>query len=405
MQTALADFIRDTPTGCEAGSILRTCVHCGFCNATCPTYQLLGDELDGPRGRIYLMKQVLEGHAPTHATLTHLDRCLTCRNCETTCPSGVRYGALLEIGRPLIESRVVRPWHERFSRALLRAVIPYPARFTPLLRLGQLLRPLLPGSVRRSIPARRKAAVWPAPRHARKMLVLDGCVQPAMAPNINAATARVLDKLGISLVRAENAGCCGALHYHTSDPAGALDFARRNIDAWWPHIEAGCEAVVMTASGCGVHIKDYGHLLRDDPVYAAKAKRVSELTKDLSEVLAKEDLSPLKTGIQPGMKVAFQSPCTLQHGQKLNGVVEQILTDLGFALTPVPDGHLCCGAAGSYALLQPKLSQQLRQNKLASLQSGTPAVIATANIGCLAHLQTGASVPVRHWIELAALHY
>ncbi len=400
MQTALADFIRNTSAGREADSILRTCVHCGFCNATCPTYQLLGDELDGPRGRIYLMKQVLEGHAPTHATLTHLDRCLTCRNCETTCPSGVRYGALLEIGRPLVESRVARPWRERLLRALLRAVIPYPARFTPLLRFGQLLRPLLPGAIARSIPARQESSAWPAPRHTRKMLVLDGCAQPAMAPNINAATARVLDKLGISLVRADNAGCCGALHHHTSDPAGALDFARRNIDAWWPHIESGCEAIAMTASGCGVHVKDYAHLLRDDPGYAAKAKRVSGLTKDVSEILAKEDLSPLKRDIRPGTRVAFQSPCTLQHGQKLNGVVERILTDLGFTLTPVPDGHLCCGSAGSYSILQKKLSQELLARKLESLQSGAPEVIATGNIGCLTHLNSCAPSTVCHWIEL-----
>lgn len=404
MQTALADFIRDTPAGREADAILRACVHCGFCNATCPTYRLLGDELDGPRGRIYLMKQALEGHAPTHSTLVHLDRCLTCRNCETTCPSGVRYGALLEIGRPLVESRVARPWHERLARALLRAVIPYPARFAPLLRLGQLLRPLLPGPMKRSIPARRSAGAWPEPRRAHRMLVLDGCAQPAIAPGINVAAARVLDRLGISLIRAGHAGCCGALHHHTSDPAGALDFARRNIDAWWPHLETGCEAVVMTASGCGVHVKDYGHLLRNDAAYAAKARRVSELTKDLSEILSKEDLSPLKSGIKPGMKVAFQSPCTLQHGQKLNAVVENILANLGFALIPVPDGHLCCGAAGSYSLLQPALARRLRHNKLASLQSGAPAVIATANIGCLTHLQAGAIVPVRHWVELVASH-
>jgi len=402
MQTALADSIRATPAGREADSILRSCVHCGFCNAACPTYRLLGDELDGPRGRIYLIKQAFEGHAPTRATLTHLDRCLTCRACETTCPSGVRYGALLEIGREAVESRVARPWHELVSRALLRAVIPYSARFKPLLRLGRFLRPLLPESVKRAIPARQDAAEWPVPRHARRMLVLDGCVQPALAPNINAAAARVLDRLGISLVRAAGAGCCGALHHHTSDPAGALNFARHNIDAWWPYLEAGCEAVVMTASGCGVHVKDYGHLLRDDPMYAARAERVSGLCKDLSEVLVQEDLSPLKTGISSGVKVAFQSPCTLQHGQKLNGVVEQILTGLGFALTPVPDGQLCCGSAGAYSLLQPALARRLRHRKLADLQSGAPAVIATANIGCLTHLAAEAGVPVRHWVELIA---
>ncbi len=400
MQTALADFVRDTATGREADAILRTCVHCGFCNATCPTYQLLGDELDGPRGRIYLIKEMLEGKPVTYSTLTHLDRCLTCRNCETTCPSGVRYGALLEIGRELVDRKVARPLLARLSRALLRAVVPYPARFTPLLRLGQLVRPLMPGFMKRSVPARQRTPAWPAPRHARKMLVLEGCVQPAMAPHINLAAARVLDRLGIALIAAENAGCCGALHHHTSDPDGALDFARHNIDAWWPHIESGCEAIVMTASGCGVHVKDYGHLLRGDPAYAIKAKRVSALTKDLSEILANEDLSPLKSGIRPGMKVAFQVPCSLQHGQKLGGVVEGILTGLGFTLAPVPDGHQCCGSAGSYSLLQPALSRQLRDNKLAALQSGQPEIIASANIGCLVHLQTGATVPVRHWIEL-----
>ncbi|OGI37054.1 MAG: glycolate oxidase iron-sulfur subunit [Candidatus Muproteobacteria bacterium RBG_16_64_10] len=400
MQTALADFVRDTATGREADAILRTCVHCGFCNATCPTYQLLGDELDGPRGRIYLIKEMLEGKPVTHSTLTHLDRCLTCRNCETTCPSGVRYGALLEIGRELVEQKVARPLFARLTRALLRAVVPYPIRLTSLLRLGQFVRPLMPGFMKRSIPAWQMATAWPAPRHARKMLVLEGCVQPAMAPNINLATARVLDRLGISLIASENAGCCGALHHHTSDPAGALDFARRNIDAWWTHIESGCEAIVMTASGCGVHVKDYGHLLRGDPAYAAKAMRVSELTKDLGEILAKEDLSPLKSGIKPGMKVAFQAPCSLQHGQKLGGVVEGILTELGFTLTPVPDGHQCCGSAGSYSLLQPVLSRQLRDSKHAALQSGQPETVASANIGCLTHLQSGSIVPMRHWIEL-----
>jgi glycolate oxidase iron-sulfur subunit len=436
MQTSLADSVRDTRAGREADAILRSCVHCGFCNATCPTYQLLGDELDGPRGRIYLIKQALEGHAPTRATLTHLDRCLTCRACETTCPSGVRYGALLDIGRSLVERQVTRPWQERISRALLRALVPYRARFTLLLRLGQFLRPLLPGPLRRSIPARQKATAWPAmrmdaqvpretgsrerpPRHARslpasclpghshipvrrRMLVLDGCAQGAISPNINAAAARVLDRLGIALVRAPGAGCCGALHHHTSDPGHALDFARRNLDAWWPQLEAGCEVVVMTASGCGVHVKEYGHLLRDDAAYAAKAQRVSALTRDVCEILAREDLAPLKQDIRPGTRLAFQSPCTLQHGQQLNGVTEKILSDLGFVLAPVPGGHLCCGAAGSYSLLQPGLSKQLRQNKLAALESGRPDMIATANIGCLTHLQTSASVPVRHWIELLA---
>ena len=407
MQTALADIIRDTPTGQEADRILRTCVHCGFCNATCPTYQLLGDELDGPRGRIYLIKQMLEGNAVTVHTLTHLDRCLTCRNCETTCPSGVRYGALLDIGRELAEQRIGRPWPQRTLRWLIRQILPYPERFTPLLRLGQFFRPLLPRALKRKVPPRQRAvaeghAVSGGQRHARKMLVLEGCAQPALAPNINAAAARVLDRLGIALIPAAGAGCCGAACHHTSGVEEGLAQARRNIDAWWPHIETGSEAIVMTASGCGVHVKDYGHLLRDDPAYADKARRVSVLTKDISEILAKEDLSALRPRAQPAGKIAFQSPCSLQHGQKLNGVVEKILRDLGFALTPVPEAHLCCGSAGTYSLLQGELSQRLLARKLEALCSGQPQLIVTANIGCLAHLQTRADIPVRHWIELLA---
>ncbi|MBI5611634.1 MAG: glycolate oxidase subunit GlcF [Gammaproteobacteria bacterium] len=402
MQTTLADFIRTTASGREAEAILRSCVHCGFCNATCPTYQLLGDELDGPRGRIYLIKQLLEGAAVTRHTLAHLDRCLTCRNCETTCPSGVRYGRLLDIGRELIEAKVERPPADRLARWLLRKIIPYPARFTPLLRLGQVLRPLLPAGLERRIPAYQPAADRPAARQARTMLLLEGCAQPAIAPAINSAAARVLDKLGVSLLTAPGAGCCGALCHHTSGVNEGLDFARRNIDAWWPHVETGVEAIVATASGCGVHVKDYGQLLKHDPVYADKAGRVSDLTKDIGEVLAREDLSRLKTNVRPTLKVAFQSPCTLQHGQRLNGVVEAILADLGFELTTVPEPHSCCGSAGSYALLQPELSRRLRERKLAALASGRPDVIVTANIGCLTQLQQSAGTPVRHWVELLA---
>lgn len=446
MQTVLADFIRASPAGREADAILRACVHCGFCNATCPTYQLLNDELDGPRGRIYLIKQMLEGSAVTRHTLTHLDRCLTCRNCETTCPSGVQYGRLVDIGRALIEQRVKRPWFERLRRWALRKIIPYPARFTPLLRCGQVFRPLLSPGLRRMIPRHRHAISdsevgkaskkrFPLPlkggegrgegtvpdritKHTRKMLVLEGCVQPVLAPNINAATARVLDRLGISLMAAAGAGCCGAASHHTSGIDEGLDFARRNIDAWWPDIEAGAEAIVMTASGCGVHVKDYGHLLRHDPAYAAKAKRVAELTRDISEILANEDLSALRPAT-PGTKIAFHAPCTLQHGQKLIGVVERILRHAGFVLTPVPDAHLCCGSAGTYSLLQPALARRLRENKIQSLQSGGPELIVTANIGCLVHLrsagthecrpardarwgrrQTGSEQPLWHWIEV-----
>jgi glycolate oxidase iron-sulfur subunit len=400
MQTTLTDFIRTTTVGREADAILRSCVHCGFCNATCPTYQLLGDELDGPRGRIYLVKQMLEGAAVTRHTLTHLDRCLTCRNCETTCPSGVQYGRLLDIGRGVGERLLRRSWPDRLSRWALRRIVPYPARFTPLLRLGQWLRPLLPAGLRHRIPAYQRTAGRPAARHTRKMLLLEGCVQPAIAPAINNAAVRVLDKLGVSLPAAHGAGCCGALCHHTSGVDEGLEFAHRNIDAWWPHIEAGIEAIVTTASGCGVHVKDYGQLLKDDPAYAAKAARVTELTRDIGEILANEDLTRLRPGSKPGIKVAFQSPCTLQHGQRLNGVVEKLLRDIGFELTPVPEAHSCCGSAGSYALLQPELSRRLREKKLAALGCGRPHVIATANIGCLTQLQQSPGTPVVHWVEL-----
>jgi glycolate oxidase iron-sulfur subunit len=400
MQTALANSIRHTPQGIEADSVLRTCVHCGMCNATCPTYQLLGDELDGPRGRIYLIKQMLEGAVVTRHTLTHLDRCLTCRNCETTCPSGVQYHKLLDIGRDIAEQRIKRNRLDRFTRWMLRAIIPYPARFTPLLRLGQLFRPLLPSFLKRSVPPRRMAVPWPMTAHARTMLVLEGCAQPAISPNINAAAARVLDRLGIRLVAASGAGCCGAASHHTSGKEQGLDFARSNIDAWWPHIESGAESIVMTASGCGVHVKEYVHLLEGDPAYATKARRVSDLTKDISEILMNEDLSKLGSGTKPGLKVAFHCPCSLQHGQKLNGVVEQILREAGFTLTAVPDAHLCCGSAGTYSILQQELSQRLLRNKVTALESGRPDTVVTANIGCLAHIQSGTALPVKHWIEV-----
>ncbi|MBA2492490.1 MAG: glycolate oxidase subunit GlcF [Gammaproteobacteria bacterium] len=400
MQTNLAEFIKHTDQGKEADRILRSCVHCGFCNATCPTYQLLGDELDGPRGRIYLIKEVLEGNTPTRKTLLHLDRCLTCVNCETTCPSGVEYGKLVDIGRVRVEEQVARPLFERLQRRGLRLVMPYPRRFTPLLRLGQLFRPLLPSALKRKIPPRISAGAWPHTQHARKMLILEGCVQPAISPAINAATARVLNQLEISVIRAQGAGCCGALSHHLTAPEEAKVFMRRNIDAWWPHFEADAEAVIMTASGCGSVVKQYGRILQDDPDYSEKAAKVSELTKDVSEVLRDEDTSRLRS--QKPRKVAFHPPCTLQHGQQIQGVVENILSELNFDLTPVPDNHLCCGSAGTYSILQRDLSQQLLTNKLDNLQKNEPELIATANIGCLAHMQTRALVPVVHWVELLA---
>jgi glycolate oxidase iron-sulfur subunit len=386
MQTELADFIRDTPQGREAEAILRKCVHCGFCTATCPTYQVLGDDLDSPRGRIYLMKRALEGAPVTGRTRLHLDRCLTCRACETTCPSGVRYGRLVDIGRAVVEERTRRsPW-DRMRRAALSFFLPRTRLFRAALRLGQLFL--------KRVPQTRPAGAWPAARHPRKMLALAGCVQPALAPSINAAAARVLDRAGVSLVEARGAGCCGALRFHLNYQEAGRDDMRALIDAWWPFIERGeVEAIVMTASGCGVTVKDYVHLLADDPVYRDKAARISALTKDLSEVLP----PPEKTKRQ---KIAFHSPCTLQHGQQIRGRVEALLAAAGYELTPVDDAHLCCGSAGTYSLLQPSLAGELRSRKLAALQAGGPAQVATANIGCLAHLQAGSALPVRHWIEL-----
>lgn len=400
MQTTLAKFVKDQPQGQEADAILRKCVHCGFCAATCPTYQLLGDELDGPRGRIYLIKQALEGQPVSAKTQLHLDRCLTCRSCETTCPSGVQYSRLLDIGRQVVDARVQRSPGARFMRRALRAVLPYPMRFTMLLGIGRFLRPVLPPALKRMVPPRQSAGTWPIARHARRMLVLDGCVQPALAANINAATARVLDRLGISLIAANGADCCGAVSYHLAAQREGLSFMRRNIDAWWPHIEQGVEAIVMTASGCGAFVREYAHSLRFDKDYAHKAERVSQLTKDISEVLQGEELAGRSYRNSGYRKVVFHSPCTLHHGQGIAGLVESSLGAAGFKLTTVPDGHLCCGAAGTYAILQRVLSQKLLQNKLAALQFQGPDVIATANIGCLVHLATEASVPVRHWIEL-----
>lgn len=406
MQTNLADWIKDTPQGQEAESILRMCVHCGFCTATCPTYQLLGDELDGPRGRIYLIKQMLEGNAVTAKTQLHLDRCLTCRSCETTCPSGVKYGRLVDIGREIVDDKVGRPFGARLQRRLLNWGLTNSTVFASAVALGRLMRAVLPERLLRSIPPRVAPGTWPAARHARRMLVLKGCVQPALLPRIDAAAARVLDRVGIELVAVAASGCCGAVSHHLGLHDAAIVAMKRNIDAWWPQIARGAEAIVVTASGCGVMVKDYGHLLRLDPAYAAKAARVSALAKDVSEVITAEWeaitglLRESKPGTAGAPNLAFHSPCTLQHGLKLKGGVERILRDLGYALAPVADAHLCCGSAGTYSILQPALSQQLKSNKLAALQAGGPVVIASANVGCITHLQGGTTVPVRHWIEL-----
>ena len=398
MQTNIVERYANTDYGREAEAILRKCVHCGFCTATCPTYQLLGDELDGPRGRIYQIKEILEGATPTASTQTHLDRCLTCRSCETTCPSGVDYGRLADIGRKIVEDEVGRSWIQTLIRKALIVVIPNRQLFGFLMRMGQLFRPLMPGAIRRKIPQRVTLSVWPTSTHVRTMVVLEACAQPSATPNVNAAAARVLDRLGIQLIAAKEAGCCGAVAHHLSDHDRSYDAVKRNIDAWWPLIEQGAEAIVITASGCGVMVKEYGHLLADDPLYAEKAQRVSELAKDISEVLVKEDLGGLK--VRGAKTLAFHSPCTLQHGQKLNGLTERVLRELGFDLKPVADSHLCCGSAGTYSILQPDLSKRLLKNKVKALEATGAPTIATANVGCQLHLSTGANTPVKHWIEL-----
>lgn len=409
MQTQLSPEYRARADGLAAEAILRKCVHCGFCTATCPTYQLLGDELDGPRGRIYLIKQVLEGETPTRKTQMHLDRCLTCRNCESTCPSGVQYGHLVDIGRKIVDEKVPRPVGEKALRWALKEGLPSPL-FAPAMKAGQLVRGLLPEALKAKVPAPQDAGAWPTREHARKVLMLAGCVQPAMMPNINTATARVLDAVGIQTVIAPKAGCCGAVKFHLNDQAGGMAEMRANIDAWWPLVEAGgVEAIVMNASGCGVTVKEYGHILKDDAQYAAKAERISALTRDLSELLPAmlpELAAKLQGRVnQPDTLYAYHPPCTLQHGQKLRGGVEAHLNQLGFQLrTARNDAHLCCGSAGTYSVLNPELSYQLRDRKLGVLAEAfgeqPPDVILSANIGCITHLQSGTGTAVRHWVEV-----
>jgi len=407
MQTNLSAEYRGSPDGEAAEAILRKCVHCGFCTATSPTYQLLGDELDGPRGRIYLIKQVLEGAEPTRKTQLHLDRCLTCRNCETTCPSGVQYGALVEIGRRVVDAKVERPGAERAVRTALKEGLTSPL-FAPAMKLGQWFRPFVPAALKGKVPPKAgpRAHQWPTRSHPRKVLMLLGCVQPAMAPNINSATARVLDAAGLQTLVADGAGCCGAIRDHLNDHEGGLADMRRNIDAWWPLVEGltaqgKVEAIVMNASGCGVTVKEYARHLRHDPAYAERAAKISALTKDLSELLPDlvPKLKPRLHGRRP--KLAYHPPCTLQHGQQLRGGVEGGLRELGFDVQlAATESHLCCGSAGTYSVLQPELSGQLRERKLGQLLPLAPEAIVSANVGCIQHLQGGTGIPVRHWVEV-----
>ncbi|MDO9236711.1 MAG: glycolate oxidase subunit GlcF [Aquabacterium sp.] len=418
MQTNLAPAYQSTPEGIKAQEVLRQCVHCGFCNATCPTYKLTGNELDGPRGRIYLMKQVFEGQVPTRTTQTHLDHCIGCNHCESTCPSGVQYHELLAVGQPVVDALVQRPWRERLLRWGLRTLMPSPW-FTPALKLGQTVRPILPAALQARIPARPPLAApaWPDPRkslHTRRVLLLKGCVQPGLRPHIDAATARVLDAVGIRVVVASNSTCCGAVQGHMGDVDGAKVRARRNIDAWWPYIDSQTpvEAIVINASGCGAWVKDYDKLLADEPAYAAKAKRVAALARDPGELLAswmpvlqRKLAKRAKTGLG---SLTFHPPCSLSHAQKLSsaakaGPIETGLRELGFEVKlAAQDSHQCCGAGGAYSVLQPELSMQLRDLKVKALDATAPHVIASANIGCIVHIQSGTNTPVKHWLEVLA---
>ena len=398
MQTNIPQHILDTPQGKEANDILRSCVHCGFCTATCPTYQELGDELDGPRGRIYLIKDMLEGGEVTKTTQQHLDKCLTCRVCETTCPSGVEFAHLAEIGKVMLEEKVGRPLGQRLLRSALVKILPNRTLFSALMAVGRVFRPVMPKSLKAKIPKGKKVAAYPAKEHLRKVLLIEGCVQPSMSPEIDVASAHVLDKLGIQILRTGQAQCCGAVENHLNAKEAGLNRVRANIDAWFPYVELGVEAILSTASACALEIKEYAHLLKDDPEYAEKAKTVAEKAKDIVEVLLDEDLSMFK--LDTAKRIAFHAPCTLQHGQQLNGRVESLLTGLGYALMPVKDAHLCCGSSGTYSILQPELSETLRGNKVSHLTAHQPELIATANIGCLHHIQAGSEVPVQHWVNL-----
>lgn len=408
MQTNLSEEFLSQPDGQQANDILRSCVHCGFCTATCPTYQLLGDELDGPRGRIYLIKQALEGQEVTRRTQLHLDRCLSCRSCETTCPSGVEYAKLLDIGRRYVDNKVKRPLAERTIRRLLGIIVPYSSRFSFMMKLGHQLRRYLPTILSRHIPSHLPKPIardaWPEPRHARKIILLEGCAQPVMRPTINLAVANILDRLGISLVRADAAGCCGALSHHLGEQEMSHEFIHRNISTWWSLLEDGAEAIVSSSSACSAMLKDYAYLMRNDENYAEKAKAVSAAARDISEIIGKEDLSILNCQTTDAAPIALHMPCSAQHGQQLDQIIPDILHRCGFRLTPVADEHLCCGAAGTYSILQTELSETLRSNKLTALEAGQPALIATANIGCHIHLQEGTQTPVVHWAELIEQH-
>lgn len=399
MQTQLPVAVLATASGRRADAILRACVHCGFCNATCPTYLLTGDELDGPRGRIYLVKEMLEADAPSIVARDHLDRCLTCRACETTCPSGVAYGELAEIGRNYIEARVPRGTLDGFVRRWLVLVLPVRARLAFFARIGRALKWMLPGYLARAVPRIQAEIAVVVKNHPRRVIVLDGCVQGATTPEVNAALARILDAADVKVVKPNGEGCCGSLALHLGQEARAYETICANVDVLYAAAAAaGAEAIISTASGCGVTVKDYGRLLADDPAYAERARWISERTRDAAEYLAGIN-APLTKG-NAAITVAWHPPCTLQHGQRVTGVVEGLLQRAGYQLVPVADAHLCCGSAGTYSVLQPELATALRLRKLTALTASRPDVIVTANVGCQLYLRDGADVPVRHWLEL-----
>ncbi len=397
MRTRITSPLAETAAGAIAGEVLRACVHCGMCNATCPTYHLTGDELDGPRGRIYLIKQALEGEPVGRLTQTHLDRCLSCRACETTCPSGVEYHRLLDVGRQMVAHQASRPWGERLFRGAIRALCIEPWRLATLIALGRPFRFALPATLKGKLPPRVKIGSQPGRVHGRRMSLLKGCVQSAMAPHINAANQRVFDKVGVTLTETPGVGCCGALSFHLDAPDESRALARRNIDFWIGELDAGAEAVIVNASGCAAFIRDYPDILAEDPVYTARARRVVDHLRDPVEVLEKTPPTTHRTPDRP--RIAVHQSCTLRNGPGLGAAPARLLASLGYDPQPVADAHLCCGSAGAYSLLQPTMAGKLRAEKITALTAGNPQAIYTANIGCWMHLGEKAPVPVRHWIE------
>lgn len=425
MQTNFSLAQLADPEIAEAEKILRACVHCGFCTATCPTFVLLGDELDSPRGRIYLIKEMLEKDRPADAeTVLHIDRCLSCLACMTTCPSGVHYMHLVDEARARIEKTYRRPFADRSIRALLGFVLPYPRRFALALRAGALAAPLAPllarfgGTGRRvaamlrlapkrippASPLPKRRGIEPHSKPTARVALLIGCAQKILRPETNDAAMRLLARLGVETTLVSGEGCCGALLHHLGEEAQALAQARHNVDIWTAEIEArGLDAIVITASGCGTMIKDYGFLLRNEPAYAAKAARVSELAKDVTEFLSTLDLPEPRSPLP--LTVAYQSACSMQHGQKIDALPKRLLAQAGFTVRDIPEGHLCCGSAGTYNILQPELALALRDRKIANILQTSSDLVATGNIGCMTQIASGLRISVLHTIELLDFAY